>query len=186
MRAKQLLSSRLPGGKCEFKFIKLHPKDDGEGLSEAFYQHPDDFKPYVSPRDGIIESWGLNPYIPPGQEGEGCLDLGGMEEMMRKMKTQFLYYPKPEESTLERPEDQFVNRLIENKISKLKAMDLKDYVKRDYRLRIFMDDIPSADGNDRIWRTFRVSGGLRLGVFADKVIRPIMGWFVSQPPNLAV
>ncbi|KAF8586097.1 hypothetical protein K439DRAFT_1632012 [Ramaria rubella] len=75
-----------------------------------------------------------------------------------------------------KPEDQFVGRLIENKTSKLKALDLGDLVKRDYILRISMDEIPNPTGEDRIWRRFRVSGGLKLGVFADKVIRPVMGW----------
>jgi hypothetical protein len=39
-------------------------------------------------------------------------------------------------------------------------------------LRI-MDD---PKGQPRVWRRFRVSAGIKLSAFQDKVVAPIMGW----------
>lgn len=44
-----------------------------------------------------------------------------------------------------------------------------------------MDD---ASGNPRIWRRIRVSAGMKLNVFQDKVLSPIMGWCVHLLVNL--
>ncbi|THH21477.1 hypothetical protein EW146_g120 [Bondarzewia mesenterica] len=74
------------------------------------------------------------------------------------------------------PEQQFVSRLVENQIAKLEKMDLGDLTHRDYTLKIVMNDIKDDAGNDRIWRQFRVSGGISVAALADKVITPLMGW----------
>jgi len=76
-------------------------------------------------------------------------------------------------------------------------MDLEDFPHRDYILHIsvsYVDHpqlqgelvtspndryITKEDGSRRVWRRFRVSGGLSLTVLADKVIDPLMGWYVE-------
>lgn len=42
-------------------------------------------------------------------------------------------------------------------------------------LRWVYNPVPKVD---RYWRRVRVSGGLHLGVFADKIITPLWGWYV--------
>ena len=77
-------------------------------------------------------------------------------------------------------------------------MDLGDFPRRDYTLHISVrcvnhsrprswllisaqnSYVTKEDGSRRIWRRFRVSGGLSLTVLADKVIDPLMGWYVGK------
>lgn len=76
-------------------------------------------------------------------------------------------------------------------------MNLEDFPRRDYVLHISVSYVnhlelrgqltsvqnrfvTKEDGSRRVWRRFRVSGGLTLTVLADKVIDPLMGWYVTE------
>ncbi|KAJ7600478.1 hypothetical protein C8J56DRAFT_1019636 [Mycena floridula] len=157
-------------------FIKLHPSDDGTGLPDAFFEHPDSYKKNVGP-DGRIRSWGFYPYIPEGKKGAGFEDTSiGPALMGRKMMHQMTYAPLSQLTKLIRPEEQFLKAVMARKKRELKGVDLGDLTRRDYVLRIHMPEIQTESGEDRIWRRFVVSGGMSLGVFQDKVLAPLMGW----------
>ncbi|KAI0686560.1 MM3350-like domain-containing protein [Earliella scabrosa] len=63
-------------------------------------------------------------------------------------------------------------------VAQLRQLDLGDLPKRDYTLYISLPHIdnPVDSRFDRYWRRIRISGGMPLGVFADKVITPLWGW----------
>ncbi|OJT04251.1 hypothetical protein TRAPUB_5041 [Trametes pubescens] len=73
---------------------------------------------------------------------------------------------------------QFIHALMDKKAATLKDMDLGYYLKSDYTLYISLPHIPHPKDSkaDRYWRRIRVSGGLPLSVFADKVLTPVWGW----------
>ena len=76
-------------------------------------------------------------------------------------------------------------------------MGLGDFPHRDYVLHISIScvnnlqlqsrpitsvknrHVTKEDGSRRVWRRFRVSGGLSLTVLADKIIDPLMGWYAE-------
>ncbi|KAK7042158.1 MYND-type domain-containing protein [Favolaschia claudopus] len=153
-------------------FVKLAPSDDASDLLPIFFEHPETYTKHVGP-DGRIRSWGFYPYIPPGERGEGHEDIQYYGP--RKMKTQAIYGSLGQ-TTLARPEDQFMSVVLTQKKRELKELDLGDLTRRDYFLRIHMPEIPTTNGEDRIWRRFVVSGGMSLGVLQDKILAPLMGW----------
>ncbi|KAJ7610462.1 MM3350-like domain-containing protein [Roridomyces roridus] len=162
------------------KYVKIAPGDDGTGLIAVFFDHPDTYVKNVG-LDGRIRSWGLYPYVPAGQKGEGIEDVpyGGM----RKMHAQLIYAPLNRSTKLVRPEDQFLNAIMARRKRELKEVDLGDFVSypvclcaAGFNVNTHSRDIKTATGEDRIWRRFIVSGGMSLGVFQDKVLAPLMGW----------
>ena len=46
----------------------------------------------------------------------------------------------------------------------------------DYILRITMPDIVDGNGREIIHRSIKVSGGVSLNTFQDKILGPVMGW----------
>ncbi|CAH1775893.1 unnamed protein product [Owenia fusiformis] len=136
------------------KFVKLHPLDNGKYLDPVFYMNPDDFVPLCN-EDGVFCKWGI-------PEAENGMDL-----MNRQIAVQSLYWPRDTKPT---PEVQFVRRLIEIKAKKLEVRD-PQYLSLDFILKIRMNgNVPE------IWRRFKVSGGVTLNTFQDKIVTPIMGW----------
>ncbi|KZP34258.1 hypothetical protein FIBSPDRAFT_971101 [Athelia psychrophila] len=166
------------------KFVKLHPKDRGDGLDDVFFEDPGTFVP---PKNawGEVRAWGVLMY-----DETGYPDWDVMRNMMRTMGQQMNYMGK----NVQTPERQFVDALIKRKEVQLKNMDLGDLRARDYILRVTMIDIPvkpvspqqlrdpksfakrDCFGEDLIYRRFKVSGGMNLDTFQDKVLQPIMGW----------
>ncbi|KLO12320.1 hypothetical protein SCHPADRAFT_854067 [Schizopora paradoxa] len=159
------------------KFVRLHPRDNGNNLDNVFYQDPVTFVPKKS-QFGQVLNWGLFDYC------GGYPDVDGMGAMMRTMETQMLYFggePK-------KPEIQFVEALIKKKKAALNKLDLGDLRDRDYILKIKLLDIPIEPvkiegtytkgqfGEDLIYRRFKVSGATNLDALQDKIIQPIMGW----------
>lgn len=73
------------------------------------------------------------------------------------------------------PEQQFVNALIDKKLEALQAMNIEEYSSRDYVLHVHAVHMPKLPNStqDRLWRKVRVSGGLTLSVFVDKVFTPM-------------
>ncbi|KAH9847995.1 MM3350-like domain-containing protein [Lenzites betulinus] len=161
---------RTPSGDLKVpKYVAFDLKDSGDGCDEIFWEDPYTFTPRRG-RNGYIDSWGIYPH-----DEDGVRDVDGMSIFQRKMVTQFIYNANRGKDT---PELQFVHALIDKKISKLTDDDPGDRLKRDYTLYISLPHIPDPHDpkSDRYWRRIRVSGGLRLGVFADKVLTPLWGW----------
>ncbi|TFY54719.1 hypothetical protein EVG20_g9593 [Dentipellis fragilis] len=177
-RAKKKKLTKKP------QYVRFHGDDDPSIYPEAFFSHPDKFEPHKS-WDGKIIWWGVQPVFPKDHEYEGSVDHGEGEDLMMRKMAANLYSDNPRFDGT--PEQQFVNRLIEPElplvpilqIEKLSKLDLGDLQSRDYTLKIVMDEIHDAAGHDRIWREFRVSGGLSISALADKVLTPLMGWYVS-------
>ncbi|KAI0708214.1 MM3350-like domain-containing protein [Cerioporus squamosus] len=157
--------------KGEYKepaFVKFDPEDDAANLDEIFWEDPLTFTPRRC-RRGYIEHWGLYPC-----DEDKTTEVPLIQIQTRKMTTQFIYDDKKKI----RPELQFVNALIEKKVNQLAQVDLGDLPQRDYTLYIahpFLEH-PTDPTAHRYWRRIRVSGGLPLGVFADKVLTPLWGW----------
>lgn len=140
--------------------VYIDPADDTSTLHETFYEDPKKFKPEPVPDSNRYRAWGL-------LNDEDWYDE--MPVMMRRMQTQFLYGElngKPET-----PEQQFVEVL---KSRKMKALEKEraqtDSLRKcDFILKIQLDDLP-------VWRRVRVSGGMSLPTFQDKVLTPVVGW----------
>ncbi|KII85084.1 hypothetical protein PLICRDRAFT_331059 [Plicaturopsis crispa FD-325 SS-3] len=147
------------------KFVKFAPGDRGEGLLDAFYEDPRVFRGKPGKR-GQIHAWGLYPH--PDEDNLPEYDV--MKTMQRMMATQMIYHKQ------DSPERQFINALKERKRKELAALDLEGRDKRDVIIRIYLVGVNDAQGNPRIWRRLRVSGGIKLSVIQDKVIAPVMGW----------
>ncbi|THV02002.1 hypothetical protein K435DRAFT_775869 [Dendrothele bispora CBS 962.96] len=149
------------------KFIKLLPVDSGEGLPDVIFEDPYTFQPQPDLR-GEIRSWGVFPVT---------LDdmLGNISRMLCLMQ-QSRYYMSELKHT---PEEQFIKVIIERKRQKLLNVDLGDLPKQDI-IPIYLTNIHDAQGQPRIWRRVRASAGLKIGVFQDKILCPVMGWYGAK------
>ncbi|TFK82988.1 hypothetical protein K466DRAFT_590094 [Polyporus arcularius HHB13444] len=157
--------------KGEYKkpaFIKFDPEDDGALLDEIFWEDPLTFTPRRC-RNGYVEHWGLYPC-----DEDKITEVPIIRIQTRKFTTQFIY----DDKTKILPELQFVNALIDKKINELAQVDLGDLRRRDYTLYVAVSFLehPTDPTAHRYWRRIRVSGGLPLAVFADKVLTPVWGW----------
>ncbi|KZV66619.1 hypothetical protein PENSPDRAFT_737018 [Peniophora sp. CONT] len=167
----------LRGSAPRPKYVVFHPKDIPEIYPEKIFDHPDKFEPVKDWR-GRIVFWGILPICPQGEEWAGFQHHG---EFMRERKMFGNFYtgmPGFESpGTPKRiPEKQFTDVLVEKQIKKLRAMELGELVHRDYTLRISLEKVFDANGDYRIWRTFKVSGGISIAALADKILLPVMGW----------
>ncbi|TFY79153.1 hypothetical protein EWM64_g4855, partial [Hericium alpestre] len=160
-------------------YVRFHPDDDENIYPEAFLtQDPDTFQPH---KDWLGRTiwWGVQPNYPEDSPYAGYVDYGDMDQMMQRKMAGNMYLPYTNgghDVYGGCPEEQFVNRLVELQIEKLWNVDLGDLQQRDYTLKIRLDQIKDNAGNDRIWRQFRVSGGLSIAALSDKVLTPLMGW----------
>ncbi|TBU40684.1 hypothetical protein BD309DRAFT_869765 [Dichomitus squalens] len=131
------------------KFVKFHLLDPGSDRDEILWQDPSTFTPRRG-RNGYVDSWGIYP-----------------------MNTQRLYT-----SDIPLPEIHFINALIDRKLAQLSQLDITDLSRRDFTLYLSLPfiDNPYDPRSDRYWRRIRLSAGLPLSVFADKIITPLWGW----------
>ncbi|KAI0752967.1 hypothetical protein C8Q80DRAFT_487574 [Daedaleopsis nitida] len=195
---------RRPTPQGEFKmpkFIKFHLLDGGQNLDDIFWEEPLTFKPRAG-RNGWIELWGVYPVSSilahPSVSLFKCLlsntantlhwfciqyDKLGIpyaeeRQLKRVMSMQWIYLKGEMKGELKRPELQFIDALVARKVRQLEEDDLGDLRRRDYTLNISLPGLKDPRNNkvDRFWRRIRVSGGLPLGVFADKIITPLWGW----------
>ncbi|KZT33935.1 hypothetical protein SISSUDRAFT_362775 [Sistotremastrum suecicum HHB10207 ss-3] len=161
------------------KFVQLHPDDDGFKLDPVFYGDPKDFVPKLNVY-GEAFGWGLRPH-------DSYEDVDISRIMGRVQYSQMIYdrwEPGP-------PENQFVNALAKKKSEALFKVDIEGLCHCDYILNIVMPEIPSeykpwsfiekhegrgALGPNLISRRCKVSGGINLDTFQDKVLQPLMGW----------
>ncbi|GBE89604.1 MM3350-like domain-containing protein [Sparassis latifolia] len=148
------------------KYVKFGPGDKGEGLSHAFFEDPRIYKGTPGSR-GQIHSWGLYPY---DEDNLPIYDVSG-ESLFRQMKYQVLYM-----GTRQSPQQQFIDVLMDRKRKEIAALDLNGLDKQDVILHVKFTNVNSKNGEPRIWRRFRLSGGIKLSVFQDKVLAPILGW----------
>ncbi|KDQ24707.1 hypothetical protein PLEOSDRAFT_170308 [Pleurotus ostreatus PC15] len=75
-----------------------------------------------------------------------------------------------------KPEEQFVDVLMERKVPKeqLKRTNLGTLPKQDVIVKIYLAHLQDSTGQPRVWRRFRVSAGIKLSVLQDKAIAPVM------------
>ncbi|KAK7040211.1 hypothetical protein VNI00_010017 [Paramarasmius palmivorus] len=204
--ANMLEEAEKPGGKIPRNnrfplYVKMAHSDDGKGIPESVYEDPRTFEPEPGP-NGEIHTWGLFPYDDP-DEGEPNCNIPNVDifsHMQRRMKVQMTYFHEPS------PEEQFVDVLIERKVDlhlglaewslirslalkreQLRKLDLKDLPKRDVILKVNVYLVRNPKGEHRIWRRFRVSGGIKISVLQDKVLTPILGCAqISHEPRLLI
>ncbi|GJE93646.1 zf-MYND domain-containing protein [Phanerochaete sordida] len=144
------------------KFVKFHPEDPATLLNEVFWEDPNDFEPYHSDFTGRTIYWGTVPMRENGHADINPWEFGG-----RTMESQQAYTKDSP-----RPEIQFINVLMEKKKAAMKEVDISELSKRDYTLDIHVEYMPETK---KIERKIRVSGGLSLAVFSDKVMKPLFG-----------
>lgn len=120
-----------------------------------FFTDPNEFIPKKSKYDGLYHKWGL-PH----------------EDYMSLVRRY--------NSNLEaQVEVRFVKGLIDRKLKQLEEQrsQVQDFFNRDFIIKIVLDYHGKAVPNSSIiWRKFRVSGGMTLANFADRVLLPVMGW----------
>ena len=165
-------------------YLFIHPEDDLAGMSRRYLSDPDKFIPrkqqdYSEEKNFV--NWGIG--FADGDDGN-TLDIGFV---MRRMNTQCLYSGDPGI-----PESQFIkkcrlsytfvriivanhNRLMAKKVAKLNELAFKGPYP-DLILRIYMPRIKAEDGTDLIWRQIRLSSGMKIGTFVDKIAMPVMGY----------
>lgn len=152
-------------------FVRILPNHPLHLLPRALWYHPDDFVPRPDPRRGYVHDWGID-------EDENPNETKGksMTEMMKEMMLKDSY----QEANLETPEVQFAEALARKKVEKLKRQlpESSVFFKRDFVLKITLTGERERDVDlaKPLWRRVRVSGGISLSAFQDKVIGPVMGW----------
>ncbi|RPA79985.1 hypothetical protein BJ508DRAFT_377369 [Ascobolus immersus RN42] len=153
-------------------WVKINPKDDLLGVPPVFLTNPETYTPRVDPESGRIEEWGL---VDP-QQGDDPNDVPEMPyEYIRMFAKQTLYgFGGDKES----PEVQWCKLRAALKEKKLKAdpAAVKARQAQDYILKIRFEDLQDKKGDKFCWRVVKVSGGMKLSVFSDKVLLPAMGW----------
>ncbi|KAG2090405.1 MM3350-like domain-containing protein [Suillus discolor] len=135
------------------KFVKFLSGDNGEGMPETFFEDPRTFKPKPGPH-GQIQTWGIFPY-----NEDNIWDCKQISESSR------LYI-----LTLQ------TSRWNPNDRDQLSKLDLADLDKKDIVIKIHLKFLQDANGDPRIWRRVRLSAGMKIGVFQDKVLSPILNW----------
>ncbi len=174
------------------RFVQLSPGDNGNGLPPAILDsHPKDYSPVKVEYDCLTKllfiyfllnfqcsglyrtAWGLPP-------------PADIMQYMRAMQASHMYIGKPT------PEEQFASYIRDNKyLEELKTRPALRF-KQDYTFRIKMvEEAVLPDDQDLVWRSVRVSGGMPLRAFADKVVLPLIGmcrnyhtyaWISQTPP----
>lgn len=158
-------STTRPAGKP--KFVKFLSGDNGEGMPETFFEDPRTFKPKPGPH-GQIQTWGIFPY-----HEDNIWDFDGIQMMYRTMAHQFSYDNRGGKPW---PEKQFMEVLKDRKREQLSKLDLADLDKKDIIIKIHLKFLQDANGDPRVWRRVRLSAGMKIGVFQDKVLSPVLNW----------
>ncbi|KAG0701206.1 hypothetical protein DFH29DRAFT_876028 [Suillus ampliporus] len=146
------------------KFVKFLPGDIGEGMPEIFFEDPRTFKPKPGPH-GQIQTWGLFPYCK-----DNIWDFEGVQMIWTHQMSYDNHGGKPW------PEKQFLDVLKDRKREQLRKLDLADLDKKDIVIKIHLKLLEDANGDPRIWRRVRLSAGMKIGVFQDKVLSPVLNW----------
>ncbi|KAJ8503431.1 hypothetical protein ONZ45_g10857 [Pleurotus djamor] len=123
-----------PGG-IKPAFVKLAPGDRGDGFPLSILSDPWTFVPKPGPK-GEIHSWG---YVDPRadhytDDNSNVTEFDGVSTMIRTMKYQQLYFGK------RKPEEQFVDVLMERKKTQLGELDLGKLPKQDVIVKIYLKD----------------------------------------------
>ncbi|PCH36348.1 hypothetical protein WOLCODRAFT_20487 [Wolfiporia cocos MD-104 SS10] len=130
------------------KYVKFVPGDIDTGLPPAFFTGTPDIQAATGTK-------GVDPCL--GNLWEHNLsEYDGVAAMFRQMTYQFQYVGRDD------PETQWLKAIMERKRKELDGMDRNGRDKHDVILNVKI--------------SFRVSVGLKLSVFQDKVLTPIMGW----------
>ncbi|GJE93652.1 zf-MYND domain-containing protein [Phanerochaete sordida] len=149
------------------QYVTFDPGDDAQGCDEVFWEDPRYFQPRRGP-NGEARHWGLFPWK------DGIEWIEGYDIFSRWTRIFRTYDFKGKLC----PEEQFVLCRMAIKLMDLEEMDVEELKACDYTLYIKTENMPKLPGSeaDRLWRRIRVSGGLTLSVFADKVLTPLFGF----------
>ncbi|KAI0824473.1 MM3350-like domain-containing protein [Trametes gibbosa] len=163
---------RTPSGEFRVpKYVVFHLKDSGDGCDEIFWEDPFNFTPRRG-RNGWIDSWGIYPH-----DKDGVRDVDGMQ-IFERTACLFCYIYDGNRG-IYTPELQFVHALRDKKVYRPQTSILviasSGIIHSTSPSRAHIPN-PHDPKSDRYWRRIRVSGGLRLSVFADKVLTPLWGW----------
>ena len=133
------------------KYVRLDPNDSGEGLCKIFFTHPDQFVPKKLKEDDIC-FWGF-----PEEEGKDEEGIPGHMIRMISMQRVYGFLNK-----LEKPEVQFIEKLIERKVKKISASaeKSKELSKSDFIFTISLPKIKLG-----IYRKVKVSSNISLFAF---------------------
>ncbi|KAH8834385.1 MM3350-like domain-containing protein [Flagelloscypha sp. PMI_526] len=157
------------------EFVKVAAEDRARYLSPPFFTNPYEFLPTPGPL-GQVHSWGLYEYgernpIDTYKDFVNHPEVDFTRIIGRTIETQMMYT-----GDVKSPELQFVEALMEKKRKQIAAVDFEKLHKKDVILRIWLTGIRNFEGEHRIERRVRVSAGLKLGVFQDKILNPLFGW----------
>ncbi|EIW53792.1 uncharacterized protein TRAVEDRAFT_133412 [Trametes versicolor FP-101664 SS1] len=140
------------------KFVRFHQFDSGKHCDEIFWEDPYTFTPRRG-RLGYVDSWGIYPH-----DADGHREVDGMR-----------IYERSTHLIMKPPELQFIHALMDKKA---RSSDPATSAATPAAHCTHHSHIPHPKDPraDRYWRRIRVSGGLPLSVFADKVLTPVWGW----------
>ncbi|KAK4700954.1 hypothetical protein P7C70_g5286, partial [Phenoliferia sp. Uapishka_3] len=164
------------------KFVKLPSWDDGKSLPDVFFEDANKWVP-----DGKRDKFGRLEYW--GTSSDYDSDGGDMMSMMNAMMLKSQYSMKNMNKGKDRfptPQHQFIGKLVERKRAQLESVDVSAMEKCDIVLEISLSFDPKkihasfkevrAAKLKPITRRIRVPAGMKLSVFQDKVVQPVMGW----------
>ncbi|KAJ3300297.1 hypothetical protein HDV03_002293, partial [Kappamyces sp. JEL0829] len=161
--------------------IQIHLRDKAADIHPIFFTDPFRFEPKT--KDGVYVEWGIQ-------------DVYNefMAFNLRRLTTQVMYGSDSTDSDLVEfePAVQFVNALAYKKeleifsyrrskctASKKSTVKVKGNIKVVASPEIprdFVLDVSIRNVHPRVWRRIKVSSGLSLSVFHDKILCPCFGW----------
>lgn len=151
---KSAVFSNHPLPSKPFK-LKLHPKDRMSEILDVYKEDPWSFEPRPDPKTQVMEQWGL---------GINRSQLA-LKIDMRNAQCQSLYAQNS--CSIPPPEVQFIQVLALRKQNGLRESreTARQRFSCDYILRITLEHV-----EPKVWRRLRVSGGVTLASFQDKVV----------------
>jgi hypothetical protein len=176
------------------QFVTLAPGDSGSTISPTFFLHPDTTFPAWRDKNakdefGNVWFWGTPDQEWEDEQGED----GQIQAMTQRMMCGNMMY----RGGMEKPEVQFINRLIEHKQAALLANtpQAKPFYSRDFVIDLDMITYPTCyfevktpgspteqerlaavRTSPRVWRRLVVSGGISLRALHHMALVPGMGF----------
>lgn len=152
------------------KYVTIDPNHPHEVIPDTVFGHPDDFVPKIDPGRGYIHDWGImdDPTVEEADEAN--------ELLMYRRQFGNLYAI----SGADTPEVQFCKALAKRKLKKLEQQlpDVSKFFGCDFivKIRLMASRFEDEELVRPVWRRIKVSGGISLSAFQDKIISPAMGW----------
>ncbi|RPA81045.1 hypothetical protein BJ508DRAFT_376754 [Ascobolus immersus RN42] len=145
-------------------WVKIHPYDRIERIDPLYLTDPEKHVPVKDPDTGKFEAWG----VVTRNEVKNNYEF----DRLKMCNTPYFY------NDIDSPEEQWFKFLARRKETRLRADQtvIRQRQSRDFVLKIEYDELKNGKGESLVWRTVKVSGAMKLSVFCDKVVLPVMGW----------